>query len=392
MICQQIIILFIDIITYMVDYTVTYSPNSFGESNAHDTRYNLADPFAPAFDFKHNFVLLDTPALNDSDGDKIMNRMIDIEVNKPENLLNDPILNRARANDPTVSIAIKNDPIVFPRKRDLLIDQGNHDIYGNTYNDPIQYEHFIDGTIDKQLYKEFLERNFDNPNFKTTGLLTSDKFWLDDPMVLFRSDNYYKIVPSENMSKIEILNALTRFFIYVSILYILFSDNIEYIYIPLVGIIIILFLYFIQQNDPLDNKREQFCRQDRCNKIDICQKPNRDNPFMNVTMADWMDNRERPPGCIATDRSIRQSIDENFNYNLFKNVEDLFDRGYSQRQFYTTPSTTIPNDQTGFANWLYKLPETCKENQSNCLKYEDIRYNRFNPNTDRMERIREDII
>src|SRR5277367_3725554 len=139
MICQQIIILFIDIITYMVDYTVTYSPNSFGESNAHDTRYNLADPFAPAFDFKHNFVLLDTPALNDSDGDKIMNRMIDIEVNKPENLLNDPILNRARANDPTVSIAIKNDPIVFPRKRDLLIDQGNHDIYGNTYNDPIQY-------------------------------------------------------------------------------------------------------------------------------------------------------------------------------------------------------------------------------------------------------------
>jgi hypothetical protein len=73
-------------------------------------------------------------------------------------------------------------------------------------------------------------------------------------------------------------------------------------------------------------------------------------------------------------------------------VDDLFNRNTSQRQFYTTPVTTIPNDQTGFARWLYKLPETCKENQSNCLKYEDIRFNRFNPNIDRMERIREDVI
>ncbi len=32
-----------------------------------------------------------------------------------------------------------------------------------------------------------------------------------------------------------------------------------------------------------------------------------------------------------------------------------------QRNFYSMPSTTVPNDQTGFANWCYKLPKTCKE-------------------------------
>ena len=58
-----------------------------------------------------------------------------------------------------------------------------------------------------------------------------------------------------------------------------------------------------------------------------------------------------------------------------QDVDDLFGRYNSQRQFYTMPSTTVPNDQKSFAEWLYKTPETCKEN-SLCLKYEDNRYNK----------------
>ena len=34
----------------------------------------------------------------------------------------------------------------------------------------------------------------------------------------------------------------------------------------------------------------------------------------------------------------------------------------SQRQFVTMPSTSIPNDQGSYMNWLYKIPgKTCKE-------------------------------
>ena len=46
-------------------------------------------------------------------------------------------------------------------------------------------------------------------------------------------------------------------------------------------------------------------------------------------------------------------------------IRNIFSKNNSQRQFYTTPVTTIPNDQKSFANWLYKTPPTCKENNGN---------------------------
>ena len=52
-------------------------------------------------------------------------------------------------------------------------------------------------------------------------------------------------------------------------------------------------------------------------------------------------------------------------FNLYKDVSDIFSKNNSQRQFYTTPVTTIPNDQGSFADWLYKTPPTCKENNGN---------------------------
>jgi hypothetical protein len=49
----------------------------------------------------------------------------------------------------------------------------------------------------------------------------------------------------------------------------------------------------------------------------------------------------------------------------------------SQRNYFTMPWTTIPNKQDEFARWLYLSPKTCKEDQDNCLRYEDIRSKRF---------------
>ena len=46
---------------------------------------------------------------------------------------------------------------------------------------------------------------------------------------------------------------------------------------------------------------------------------------------------------------------------MFIFIESLFNNKSSQRQFYTLPSTTIPNDQGGFANWLYNRGPSCKQ-------------------------------
>uniref|UniRef100_A0A6C0C886 Minor capsid protein P9 transmembrane helices domain-containing protein n=1 Tax=viral metagenome TaxID=1070528 RepID=A0A6C0C886_9ZZZZ len=365
-----------------LENVIDYTPDSFGKMNPHDTRYQIRDPTEPAFKYNTNFTLSDTHALNQLDSKAILHRDQYVNEEYPNQFLD---------------ITLRNEPMLVPNyPRDLLIDQTDHDVYGNTYNDPMLYKEYIDnqidGSMDQKIYNEFLTYAEKNPDIRLSQSYTSEKFWLEDPMVLFRGDNYFVFLPKSSMSKIEMLNAMTKFFLYLMILLLLFSNNYDYVYVPIIGIIIVLVLYYVQKNDTADIRYENFCRDDKCDKIEMCQAPTQNNPFMNVTLADLMDDPERPGACNINNNEIKQEIDEKYNYDLFRDVDDVFVRGYSQRQFYTTPSTTTPNDQTTFAKWLYKLPETCKENQSNCLKYEDIRFNRFNPNIDRMERVQEDII
>jgi Family of unknown function (DUF5762) len=115
------------------------------------------------------------------------------------------------------------------------------------------------------------------------------------------------------------------------------------------------------------------------NKNGTCTTPTLDNPFMNVTMKDYMNFDadgsivDRPPACDPSDPTVKNEIETNFNNNLFRDVNDVFGKSSSQRQFFTMPWTTVPNKQDEFARWLYLSPATCKENSDNCLNYEDIR-------------------
>ena len=101
-----------------------------------------------------------------------------------------------------------------------------------------------------------------------------------------------------------------------------------------------------------------------------CKKPTKDNPLMNRNLGD----KDNLAACEYNEE-IKENINEKFNYNLYQDMDDFFERSNSQRQFYTMPVTKVVNDQTEFAEWLYKAPKTCKEN-SLCLKYEDNRYNK----------------
>lgn len=106
-----------------------------------------------------------------------------------------------------------------------------------------------------------------------------------------------------------------------------------------------------------------------------CKKPTYQNPFMNPDITDF-GNGEHPVACNADDNDIKYEIAEKFNKNLFRNVDDIFETENSKRQFYTIPNTGVPNNQTEFAEWLWKPKTTCKEDQENCLRYEDLRFKR----------------
>jgi hypothetical protein len=102
-----------------------------------------------------------------------------------------------------------------------------------------------------------------------------------------------------------------------------------------------------------------------------CRKPTEDNPFMNLSVDDF--NKENVPiACNADDEDVHNNVVDKFNSTLYRDIDDVFNKMNSQRQFFTV-AHSIPNDQEAFARWCYKFPKTCKEDQERCMRYEDIR-------------------
>jgi hypothetical protein len=90
--------------------------------------------------------------------------------------------------------------------------------------------------------------------------------------------------------------------------------------------------------------------------------PTARNLFMNVLLDEIKYNPGRPEAAPVNDPTVKQTMDDYFRVQWFSDPTDVFGKNQSQRQFVTQPSTTVPNDQGAFADWLYKIPgKTCKE-------------------------------
>ncbi len=99
-------------------------------------------------------------------------------------------------------------------------------------------------------------------------------------------------------------------------------------------------------------------------------QPTSANPFMNILLTDLKEpNKWRPPVVSSFDPQTKQQLDDFFRIQWFSDPTDVFGKNQGQRQFYTMPSNSIPNDRKSYQEWLYKLPgKTCKEgNGAACL-------------------------
>lgn len=101
--------------------------------------------------------------------------------------------------------------------------------------------------------------------------------------------------------------------------------------------------------------------------------PTSRNPFMNILLDEYKYNPNRPEAAPVGNGMVKQTIDDYFRVNWFSDPTDVFGKNQNQRQYVTQPSTTVPNDQGSFANWLYKIPgKTCKEGgRAACLAGSD---------------------
>lgn len=238
--------------------------------------------------------------------------------------------------------------------------------------------------------------------------------WYNNYSVLYTNPQF---IPNNSMNETEKLNAITRLCLLISLILLFVGFSIGWVILPLIIILIYNLYYlnthhesFTQNADMVYEGRPEYelesgyydsdnnlflgteytvnTKRDKelTSTLDdlvkyqnqVCKKPTPDNPFMNPIITEY--NTEDPPvACNADDEDIKVQIQKNFNKNLYMSVDNLFNLKNSQRQFYTIPMPGIPPDQPAFANWCYRTQMTCKENQQNCLKYEDLRFKSLRP-------------
>jgi hypothetical protein len=142
--------------------------------------------------------------------------------------------------------------------------------------------------------------------------------------------------------------------------------------IILIAIVLIIFLFYIylfdektkiETNEHLSNRNLAIVNNQ------ICVKPSSENPFMNPSIIDYANNNNDIKACPYNEEAIENNINSYFKENVYKDINDIYERNFSERQFYTVPATTIPNDRQSYEKWLYHRDKTCKENNGiQCYK------------------------
>tara|TARA_A100001015_G_C14926412_1_gene686547 strand:+ start:804 stop:1334 length:531 start_codon:yes stop_codon:yes gene_type:complete len=174
-----------------------------------------------------------------------------------------------------------------------------------------------------------------------------EEYWLINPSILI--NKWYEIFPKKNMSRNQFVNSLIRFSILIFIVFLAFRSDFMIFTIPL--IILILAIYISGE----DTKNED----------PNCKDSTLTNPYMNKMLFD-KDHRKL---C----KNNKNKIEDNYNFDLYKNSYDLFNQYSLKRQFYTMPVTSTISDNKKFGNWLYNS-SSCKYDNERCLIYEDERF------------------
>ena len=199
-----------------------------------------------------------------------------------------------------------------------------------------------------------------------------EKVWINDPSVLFKKDNWWKFIPSKGMSNVDIINSFMRFGIYYFVLMVCIRRSLYDVFI-LIGTTAIS-LYLHKTYFPQLHPEQDFDVQNLTNEVapDIKTKPTEHNPFMNTLLPEIGENKRRPEAedQVKNERT-KQEMNWYFDKNIYKDVEDIYDRNNSNTRFNTVPDTSEfgvgSGDKTTFANYLYNKPRpTCKENTKFC--------------------------
>lgn len=246
--------------------------------------------------------------------------------------------------------------------------------------------------------------------------LLSTPFWMNDPFVLFKREEMMDIWPAPLMSIEQKLNAISRIVILLTLLGFLITKNINILFTGVITLAIFVMMYRLQYQKDYDEKNGNNSSNNKNNnngnnnssnnknkegfvnsKMYNVLKPNLTtptvtNPMMNVLLPEIAYDPERNQAAPAYNPKVEKEINhstevatvldfqpktlteaEKLRKKLFADLGDKYEFDDSMRNFYTNPSTTIPNDQKAFAEFCFGSMISCKEgNEFACQRFNPV--------------------
>jgi hypothetical protein len=166
--------------------------------------------------------------------------------------------------------------------------------------------------------------------------------------------------PTNSMNMNEKLNAITRLVILLCVSGFVATQNLNFIWISILTLVCIVAYYKLNTQ-----YKENFEKQDFIKHTTPTDK----NPLMNVLLPEINGNPNRksalksylPETEKLINSKVKHQVSKHIDPRIFQGTNNELDLEYSMRNFYTNPSTTIPNDQEGFSQFLYGDMISAKE-------------------------------
>jgi len=215
------------------------------------------------------------------------------------------------------------------------------------------------------------------------------QFWSENPNVLLQPKYLLEFFPTEDMTYEQKLNAISRVVIVLTVVGFAYSRSMRILVISAITLFSIYMMYFYKSNEdakisshkkdlaePFEGPARDLLEQ---NGIpisgEVFDEPSAENPFSNVLLNDYDYNPNKKPAPYTGNPAVgNRVLDEakqlvkNLNPDqpeisnkLFRDLGEQYVFEQSLRPFYSTPSSTIPNDQNGFADFCYGSMVSCKE-------------------------------
>lgn len=189
--------------------------------------------------------------------------------------------------------------------------------------------------------------------------------WFSDPKQLVDDKKILEFWPTNAQTSAQRVNAGSRFIIYAACIHYLIKRDVRIFVLAATA----LGVLYVMDRSGMVKECAHSSTEYYEGVGDSCQLPSRDNPMANVLMGD---DPNRLPACdyetVRNDANSFIKGDMAFGPARSRSTLPKYQENALARQFVSAPVTTIPGDQTKFAEYLYgkKGAPMCKSDGSVC--------------------------